>query len=214
MKRQHLFFIMAAALLSGCATRIIAPQPLQEPREVFLLDHGLHPSLVLSRADGRMMRYSYGDWNYYARRKTGVWQAITALFVPTAAGLGRQELPGPSGEGIIRRQIRGEIEQILPLKVEAQAVEQLQAKLEAIYAENIDTLIYNAEFDADFVKHPKNYSLFHNSNQVVASWLESLGCEIRGWPILSKWRVESPVDEQTQATVPWENLIDSESRFF
>ena len=60
-----------------------------------------------------------------------------------------------------------------------------------------DTLIAGAEFrlpasdvELVFVPHPGQYSLAHNSNQVVADWLTELGCDVSRRPILSGWRLQ------------------------
>jgi len=62
----------AVLILGGCTTTTIVPPPSpQAPATVLLLDHGLHASLVLPDETGRAVRYSYGDWDYYALGETG-----------------------------------------------------------------------------------------------------------------------------------------------
>ncbi|QBQ55343.1 hypothetical protein [Nitrosococcus wardiae] len=199
-ERKSLIIALIGVLLGGCANYVIPPKALEEQRRVFLLDHGRHPSLVLSRADSRLVRYAYGDWDYYARGKTGFLQGAAALLKPTTAALGRRELPGPPSAPAIRYQVKEGIESILMILVEADAVEQLQAALEAIYSENLNSLIYNADYDMEFVKHPQPYTLGHNSNQVMAKWLEELGCEVRGWNLSSHWRLQRPEAHRAHPT--------------
>ena len=52
-------------------------------------------------------------------------------------------------------------------------------------AERVD----NAAYDLVFVPYPEPYSMFHNSNQVVAGWLEQLGCRVEGTTLLSVWQL-------------------------
>ena len=44
-------------------------------------------------------------------------------------------------------------------------------------------------YDLVFVPHPDPYSMFHNSNRVVAGWLEQLGCRVEGTTLLSVWQL-------------------------
>jgi len=46
------------------------------------------------------------------------------------------------------------------------------------------------DVDLVFVPHPRQYSLAHNSNQVVADWLTELGCDVSRRPVLSGWRLQ------------------------
>ena len=41
-----------------------APSGAQDARPVFLIDHGRDANLVLTRADGTMVRYLCGDWRW------------------------------------------------------------------------------------------------------------------------------------------------------
>jgi hypothetical protein len=176
----------------GCATAIVPPPAPPDPRPVFLLDHGRHSSLVLPTPEGGAVRYAYGDWNYYALRRTGLLQALPALLWPTRAGLGRRELAGPAEAEAIRRQVRVGIERLYRIVVSAGAVDRLRARLDGIYESRRHTRVYNAAYDLEFVHHPRPYWGFHNSNQVVASWLEALGCDVRGLGLFSRWKVEPP----------------------
>lgn len=181
--------IVLLPALAGCSARIVPPAPPDEPRTVFLLDHGRHSSLVLARADGTLVRYSYGDWRYYVEGETGLRHGMRAVFVPSQAALGRRELPGPATPENVGRQVLVVIERILPLQTEAVAADGLQTILEAIYQDNRDQALFHAEYDLEFVPHPRAYTLTHNSNRAVANWLIELGCEIHGTPILSRWQL-------------------------
>lgn len=182
--------LLALWLLTGCAAVTVEPpRQVAEPVPVFLLDHGRHSSLVLPAGDGRMARYSYGDWEYYALRRTGLATGLAALFGPTPAALGRSELAGPPTEEVLRAQVRIVVERIFEIEVEAAAADRLRTELDTIFETALESRIHSAGMDVEFVHHPVPYTFGHNSNRVVAGWLEALGCTITGRPILSNWKI-------------------------
>lgn len=190
MKYRHTPLLILVIVLSGCAGVTVTPPPgPKNPTSVFLLDHGRHSSLVLPDERGGMVRYSYGDWEYYALRRTGLSTGLAALFGPTPAALGRKELPGPPNATMVRQQVRVGIERLLELQVDLAAVTRLREQLDNIYHAAQDMRIYNADMDVDFVPHPVPYSLTHNSNRVAGEWLEALGCTLDGRAVFSRWRV-------------------------
>jgi hypothetical protein len=153
-----------------------------------MLEHGQHASLVLP-ADRGIVRYSYGDWDYYALGDKGVSTGLRALQGPTLAGLGRRELNASATENGVRSAVRIPIAAIHTLLAESSAIEGLRTKLDDIYRTNKASLIYNPAIDLEFVHHPVPYSAAHNSNRVVADWLRALGCEVRGPTFVPNWQV-------------------------
>lgn len=195
--RRVLFYLCVLALgatgallIAACTNVIRPPMHVEEPATVYLLDHGRTPSLVLPDGADGMIRYGYGDWDWYALDETGFLQAIAALGWPTQGALGRFEMYGPVDEASIRARVRIVIEQILALEVEREAVLRLRAKLDGIYAEQQSTLVSNEASQFEFVHHPEHYSALNNSSTVIASWLEELGAEVQGLALVSEWRVE------------------------
>lgn len=183
---------LALLLATGCTTRLTpAPEPAV-PVPVFLLDHGRHASLVLPREDGGTVRYSYGDWRYYARGITGFRSGAAAVLWPTDAGLGRRELEAPPLEADIRLALQVEVDTVLVLRVEQERATLLRTRLDSLHAAGRKrAFLYNAAYDLEFSHHSRRYWLGHNSNQVLAAWLRELGVETRGPALLSTWRVES-----------------------
>ena len=96
------------------------------------------------------------------------------------AALGRKELPGPFSPAAVAREVRVPIEHALYLTVDARDVRSLVDRLDRIYHANLALRIDNEAYDLVFVPHPEPYWIFHNSNQVVAAWLEQLQCRVEG----------------------------------
>ncbi|HEX6828018.1 MAG TPA: hypothetical protein VF104_03465 [Burkholderiales bacterium] len=179
-------------LLAGCGTVVVAPVAPEEPVTAFLLDHGGHASLVLPTGEGGLVRYTYGDFRWYALDQTGLGSGLAALLGGTPAALGRGELKGPAVATAVRAQVREGIQQLYELRVARAASERLRAELDGLYAANRATLVYSATYDLEFVRHPAPYSAEHNSNLVMAGWLETLGCKVEGVGLITNWRVKNP----------------------
>ena len=190
-------FLVALGLLGGCTNRVVPPGKLQEPATVFLLDHGSHTSLVLPAVDGKLVRYAYGDWRYYAERQTGPGDAIAALLWSTPGALGRRELPGPATARAIRAQVPILITDLYEIEVEQKRVVVLRAELDAHF-DTADVQVDTPEVLLSFVRHPHAYNLRHNSNTALAGWLETLGCRVTGPAIVARWHIESPATGDTR----------------
>lgn len=184
-----LLFMLSIGSTNGCAVRVVPPRQLSGPVSVFLLDHGQHSSLVLPGKSGGLVRYSYGDWQYYALGHTGLVSGFNALFRDTPAALGRRELPGPQTAANVRSLIRIGIEQLFELHAESLEVSRLRDDLDNLFNSAQASRIYNAKMDLYFVPHPEPYTLWHNSNLMVARWLGVLGFKVWGSPIASNWSV-------------------------
>ena len=175
---------------AACTNVIVPPPEPLAPQAVYVLDHGRHASLVLPAADSGLVRYAFGDWKYYAESKTGVAEASAAVLLPTASGLGRRHLPEPATEEGVRAAIRLGIEDVHEVIVDRLAMARLREVLDSIFYANQESLIYNRGYDLEFVRHPRRYTIFRNSNWMVVDWLRQLGCQVSGLLLLSRWRVE------------------------
>lgn len=184
--------LVLAALLAGCTTTIHPPPRPADPADVFIVDHGRTPSLVIPAADGGLRRYVYGDWRWYALRRTNPWTAVVAVLWPTQGALGRAVLSaGEPTPAYVRERFAG-AEHVHRVTVERSRVRQLEQRMEAQYASRRATEVETASLGLRFVKHPAPYTYFHNSNHAVAGWLRELGCDIEGLALHSNWRVEPP----------------------
>lgn len=176
--------LIASALLP---TFITSPANPTDARAVFLMDHGTHSSLAIETAEGELLRYSYGDFRYYATRDTSLAAGAAALLWPTKATLGRGELSGPASEISLRSQLVVVVASIYSLEVAGEKADQLIAKLDAIYLEGANELVEVPEYGLIFAPHPIDYFLTSNSSTMIGAWLRELGVEVFGWALVSSW---------------------------
>lgn len=182
--------VLVAAAPIGCTTTILLPRAPNAPTPVFVLDHGHTSSLVLPDVEGDLLRYAYGDLNYYALGNDGAHRAAVALFWPTQGVLGRKRLSGPPESAAVKREVRSRIEQLHELRVEREQVDRLRVRLEQVFANQQQTLVANESVGLAFVHYPEPYSYLHNSNHAVATWLRELGCRVDGPAVYARWRVK------------------------
>jgi hypothetical protein len=184
-----LILFLAAMLLGSCTTVIRPPAETSDPEIVLLVTHGRSSSLILHGGEDAS-RWAYGDWRYYALGRKESSDALAAILWPTRAALGRQMIErAPRTPADLVRRLGIGIDEIFAIEVSRESVARLEGRLQELFAANLDTLLYNPGPRLEFVEHPRRYSLVSNSNGMVAAWLRELGCEISGWPLLSKWRV-------------------------
>lgn len=180
------------AICSACTTVIVPPEDPVDAQPVFVLDHGVHSSLVLPAGKARIVRYAYGDWCWYVMSDTGLGEGVAALLWPTRAGLGRRELEAPQDEAGIRRVLKVTIDRVHALQAGGAEIRALRQDLDAHFEAAGGLVYYSPVYDLEFVEHPQAYSFCNNSNDMVAAWLERLGCEVCGPGTCASWRVEAP----------------------
>ena len=175
-------------------TSVTVPKNPVDPRAVYLIDHGTHSSLVLETSDNKMLRYSYGDFRYYALRDTSLASGAAALFWPTPATLGRGELKGPVSEKSLRDQLVVVVEEIYTIEVAAEKVDRLILDLDAIYFAGEGELVKVSEYGLIFAPHPIDYFWNSNSSTMIGNWLRKLGADVFGWALISSWNVGSAAE--------------------
>jgi len=185
--------LVLGASAAGCTTRLTEPSAPSSPVSALLLDHGRHASLVLPGTDHGTVRYSFGDWRYYAKGDTRLRSGLKALFWPTPSALGRRELEAEPEEEAVRGALRVVAEAVLTFQVEEQRARALRTRLDSLFLEGREEAFhYNAGYDLEFVRHPATYWFGHNSNQVLAQWLRELGISVEGLTLTSSWEMEAP----------------------
>lgn len=191
---RRILFVCVSLVVSACAATIVPPPAVEDPAKAAIVDHGRHSSLLLERHDGSVVRYAYGEWDWYALGKTGPARAFAALFLPSEAALGRKRLSGPLSLASARRQVLEGFEEILVFEVEAGRADRLARRLDALFEAGMDRMLHHPGFDLEFVPIPASYWLGRNSNRVTAEWLEELGCRVDGASVLSVWRMENGLE--------------------
>jgi hypothetical protein len=164
------------------------PSRPEESAVVYLADYGRHSRLALQVDDRWMAEYSFGDWRYFAQGERTIWRGLAALTVPTEGGLGRRHLPLTEDESTFNA-VAGSVRSAR-LEVGQAKLDELLAALESRYEANIATEMVADWAEMTFVKDDLSYHLFYNSNHRTAEWLRSLGCGVRGIPVLSNFRIE------------------------
>jgi hypothetical protein len=191
MRKVVLLVPVALLLLAApmaCTTTIVPPPDVRDPVTVFVAPVAWTSSLVLPRADGRLARFVYGDWRYYALAENTVPNGIRALVWPTQGTLGHAVLPGPAAADHVAASFDNDA--IHEVQVERQAVALLLDELEHAYERQRDTEVENQPYRMKFVHQEPRYTYFYNSNHAIADWLRRLGCEVRGPAFGSRWRVQ------------------------
>jgi hypothetical protein len=167
---------------------IIPPTAPVEPITVYITDYGYHGRLVLPSRQGGFFQYAYGDWNYFALERQNWHNAIAALLIPTQGTLGRRKFNDISE----LRQTLGANWQdfLLSFEVATSKAFDLEQSLDARFNQNINTSVFNPYNGLTFVKDEQNYTLLHNSNHELVSWLEALDCQVRGFPTLPNFKIQ------------------------
>lgn len=185
-------------LLGACAATVKPPADPEDPRPVFILDHGHHATLVVVDAAGRPVRYAFGDLNWGADGDIGFYRGMGAMLMPDSGTLGRRVLDGEPTLGSIAQNVGVHVEKTYCLAVASKDAFKLQRALNMVFEENLSTAKYNAGWNLEFVEHPENYWFGETSNEAVEKWLEAMGCEVQGIAMFSNWRVKQP-DGETPA---------------
>jgi hypothetical protein len=166
--------------LASCGTVIVPPADPIDPTPVFIADYGIHASLILPRSGGgeadAMVEYAYGEWEWYALSRNQWYRAPAALFSPSEGALGRRALAGPVTAASVELQTGPE--QVLVVTVGRREVEALVARLDARFAAGMDRRVFNQTTLREFVPDPEAYSIRHNCNTVLASWVREIGAEV------------------------------------
>ena len=181
--------VVAALPVGGCSVRVTPPTAPADPVRVVLVDFGDTSRLVLPRGDGRWVEYGFGEWKWYALNRESLVRGPAALLWPTRSTLCRYEYPDPSGDD--PPWTGGERD--YAIDVERDSLEALVARLDASFEAGRGKLVHNTRRGMDFVPlDGSGYWYFHNSTTVVASWLRELGCQTRGFSLMSNYRLEAP----------------------
>ena len=192
-----MLLVLLVPVLGGCRYTITAPESVQDPTTVYLVDYGDTGRLWLP-VPGEPEAYrewGYGDWRWYANDRKSLLYGSVVFIWPTAGTIGRHEWVGsPWGASGEARQIRDELAGyatwVYELDVDRERALALLASLNERFESQIDTEIYNERRKMSFVKDDSSYWLGHQSSSVAAGWTRELGCKASGFTVKARYRVK------------------------
>lgn len=188
---RWLILPMLALLLSGCGATVVGPAQVEgAKRNVYLLEHGRHSSLLLTAADQTRLRYAYADWAWYVDDEAGLRTGFNAMLRQSRAALGRQRLPAAQPGERLASVVGVGIQETHIFEVEAKRVDALIDSLESLFYAHADAPHHSASRNLTFVEHPEPYTFSRNSNHRVADWLREVGVTVDGNPAVGRWQVE------------------------
>lgn len=179
------------ALPLACTTVVQLPTKASQSVPVFLIHEAKTSSLALPQSGGRFVRFTYGDWNWYALQHQSVFDGLAALLWPTPGALGRGVIATEATADAMRNALGGAVDVYL-LEVDRAASDRLLSQLEVAHDRGRQAGPVVESYGLTFVPDPQKYTYFTNSNHRTADWLRELGCEVRGPAFASRWRVEAP----------------------
>ena len=180
-------------LLCGCSATIIPPPAPHDPVTIALTDYGRHASVVFPDSDGRgSVEYTFGDWDWFAAGHNGPTDAVQAMLWSKGSTLGRRHVDlTPESSELIDELLA---EKIILLRVPRDRADALRDALGEPFRARANQALYNQVMELHFIPDAEHYGLFHNCNHVTARWLREMGCETRGNPITSKFKLAPPPD--------------------
>ena len=174
---------IAAAVIIYSPTTIIPPSQPDDPLVVYVVDYGYHSRLVLPDHQGRLVQYTYGDWQYFALQHQTVITAVQALLFPTLGTLGRRYFA--DFWAFDQTVGRFDDRRLLAVTVDKAQVDELRSRLDAWFDNHLDTQVVHSSSGLHFVRVDQHYTVSHNSNHELVAWLRDLGCQVEGfvaWP--------------------------------
>lgn len=156
-------------------------------------DYGYHSTVIVPRADGRLVEYAFGDHSYFGQNDKSFLKALHALFLSDQATLGRR-LIEPIPPSVKMEDATGALT-IVRIDAPKEKVSQLERDLDVRFIHQIDTVHWSDVHNLYFVKDAQPYSLKNNCNVETARWLEKIGCRIQGCVVGSQFTLAEPPAE-------------------
>jgi len=181
---------IVAGCLIGCAATVIPPFDPPEPVAIFLTDYGRHSSILIPTDNGTLVEWAFGDFDFFARERWRWWDMIRVVIYSPRSTLGCRYLWLPSDVAVLESELR--LPRVQKLVVSGPRAAKLLAQLQERFDARLDTLVYGPTTELWFVEDPDSYTICTNCNNKTAVWLRELGCEVRGWPLTSGFRVVQP----------------------
>jgi len=180
--------LAALLLLPGCAWTVRAPSAVADPVPVWITEYGKHCRVALPSSDSTFTEYGFGEWHYYALEERDWLSTLRAGAGFGAGAFSRRTLtPAPDGT-LGPRQTGGTRSE--RIQVERARADALRRQLDARWQRNQAEVRIRQVDAVPVSRDPARYHVFDNSNHATARWLEQLGCEVRGFPLMANFRIE------------------------
>ena len=166
---------------------IIPPIKPIEPITVYVTVHGLHSRLILPNSKNQLIEYAYGDWEYFALNEQQLTNGLAALLLPTQGTIGRREY---SNINQLHQVVKQNNDNLFSFEVAQAKVVELGKLLNDRFERTRNTQIKNAISGLTLVKYEQDYTVLHNSNHELVSWLENLGCQVKGFVMWANFSVQ------------------------
>ena len=139
---------------------------------------GNHNSLLLQHG-AEWVEFSYGDWDVYGNSKVTFWTGFKSMGIPSQGTIGTRVIKwdGKHPDNFVKIQ---NMENVLPIKVNAKNADQLRSKLNLFIVNNREQGVFNSEHELFFVKYPTPYAAWHTCNNMLIKWLQEMDLEITG----------------------------------
>lgn len=179
----RMLILLPSLFLSACLSLVVPPLDPTDPVDVYIVEEGMHTSLVLPRPEGGFVEYGFGEWGWYALKNTAWYNALDAVLYPSQGALGQKNLA----------HVPDDAQKVRVAQADAAA---LLKELDAKYDLHKDTEIYNEKLDMRFVVAEKDFWLLFTCSDAAAGWLRRLGCSVSWVPVRcglkTRAREESP----------------------
>jgi hypothetical protein len=197
------FSILVLVGLCGCGATIIPPPAPGDPVTVAVTDYGRHASVVFPDRDGRgSVEYTFGDWDWFAAGRNGATDAVQAMLWSRGSTLGRRHVDGPPDSPGLKDDLLAD--RVLLLRVPRDRAAALRDALGARFEMRANQSLYNQVMELHFIPDDERYGLCHNCNHVTARWLRALGCDVRGNPMTSKFKLAKATGPPREGDAPAE----------
>jgi hypothetical protein len=183
--------LISLVWITGCSATIIPPPAPADPLTIAVTDYGRHASVVFPDRDGTgSVEYTFGDWDWFAAGHNGPSDAVQAMLWSKGSTLGRRRVDMLPDSPALKDELLAE--RVMLLRVPRDRANALRDTLGEPFCVRANQALYNQVMELHFIPDAENYGLFHNCNHVTARWLREMGCEIRGNPITSKFKLAPP----------------------
>lgn len=181
-----LFLLLA---VGGCGAAVYPQTNPIHPTAVYVADYGIHSSLLLPNGDGRYVEYAFGDWNFAALNHCWPNDALGALLISFQSTLGRRFITLAPAEAE-PHPMHPSPHRIQVVYASQDQVMRVVRDLDARYRHDKSVVMHNPDNDMDYVKDSEHYWVANNCNHLTARCLREMGCDVRGFVMLSQFSVE------------------------